>query len=281
MSEQWTTVIKADAQWFDLRLKELYKYRDLIGLFVKRDFTVQYKQTILGPLWFVINPLLTTGIYTIVFGGIAGLSTEGTPQFVFYLISYALWMYFSTCVTQTANTFVGNAGIFGKVYFPRLTMPIATVLFSLVNFGVVFLMGLVVMGYYIINGNKAISPNLYILLVPILILQTALLGLGFGIIVSALTTKYRDLAVLVSFGIQLWMYATPVVYPVSILSENAKKVIMLNPMTPIIQNFRYALLGVGEFDVCYWLVSIVVTCMVLFTGVLLFNRIERTFMDTV
>lgn len=278
--DEYTTHIKSKNGWFDFDLKELVKYRDLIGLFVKRNFISQYKQTILGPLWFVINPLLTTLMQTIVFGGIAGISTEGVPQFAFYITSNTIWIYFSTCITQTANTFVSNSGIFGKVYFPRLTMPIATVLFSLVNFGVVFCMALFAILIYILAGYTLI-PNNTLILIPVLVLQTAILGLGFGIIVSSLTVKYRDLAILVAFGVQLWMYATPVVYPLSQVTGKLKVLILLNPISPIVNNFRYALLGCGRFETTYWYISILGTFFVLIIGVLLFNKVERTFMDTV
>lgn len=278
--DEYTTHIKAKNGWFDIDFKELLKYKDLIVLFVKRNFVVQYKQTILGPLWFIINPLLTTLMQTFVFGGIAGMSTDGVPQFAFYITSNAIWMYFSTCITQTSNTFVANAGIFGKVYFPRLTMPLATVIFALINFCVILIMSVIAIIFYIFTG-EGVHPNIYILLVPIMVIQTALLGLGFGIIISSLTTKYRDLAVLVTFGVQLWMYATPVVYPMSQITGKLKKIILLNPLSPIVNNFRYALLGCGEFETTYWYISIVTTLVVLFIGIVLFNKVEKTFMDTV
>lgn len=279
MSE-YITHIKAKNKWLDVNLKEIIEYRDLIFLFVKRNFIVQYKQTILGPLWFVLNPLLTTLIYTFVFGNIAHISTEGVPQFTFYLVSNAIWTYFSLCITQTSNTFTSNAAIFGKVYFPRLTMPIATVIYSLINFSVIFVMAIVAIAYYMTQGYS-IRPNAYILVIPILIVQTALLGLGSGIIVSALTTKYRDLAILVSFGVQLWMYITPIVYPTSQLSPFLQKVIMINPLAPIVNNFRYALLGCGHFENIFWYLSIIVTIIILSIGIILFNKVEKTFMDTV
>lgn len=278
--EEYTTHIKAKSGWFDLRLKELLQYKDLIWLFVKRNFAVQYKQTILGPLWFIISPLLTTVVHTFVFGNIAGISTDGVPQFLFYLTSNAIWIYFSTCLNQTSNTFVNNASIFGKVYFPRLTMPISVVIFSLVNFAVIFAMAVVAMIVYKVQG-AAVQPNLLALLVPVLVLQTAALGLGFGIIISSLTTKYRDLTVLVSFGVQLWMYATPIVYPLSGITGKLRVLISLNPITPIVNNFRYALLGCGTFETTYWFISIGTTVAVLMIGILLFNKVEKTFMDTV
>lgn len=280
MDSEWTTVIKPKSKWFEINLRELFQYKDLIFLFVKKNFAVQYKQTILGPLWFIINPLLTTIMYTLIFGRIAGLSTDGIPMFAFYLCSNALWQYFSTCINQTSNTFTSNAGVFGKVYFPRLTVPIATVIFSLINFAVIFAMSLLVNGYYIIIGEE-IHPNIAMLLIPLLVLQTAALGLGFGIIISSLTTKYRDLTVLVSFGVQLWMYATPVVYMPEQIPGKLQILLMLNPVSPIICNFRYALLGCGQFESMYWGISWGVTIAVLAIGILLFNRVEKTFMDTV
>lgn len=280
MEEKWTTIIKPKTGWFELNIKEVWKYRDLIWLFVKRNISVQYKQTILGPIWFIINPLMTTIIYTVVFGSIAGFSTDGVPHFAFYLCSTVIWQYFASCVNNTSNTFTSNAGIFGKVYFPRLTMPISTVLYALVNFVVVFIMCIITIVVYMCRENK-IYPTGYVALIPFLVIQTAMLGLGVGIIVSSLTTKYRDLVVLVSFGVQLWMYATPVVYSSSQLPEYLKRIVMLNPMSPILNNFRYAMLGCGTFELFYWGISILVTLLILALGILLFNRVEKTFMDTV
>ena len=280
MEEKWDIIIKPKTGWFELNIGELLRYRDLIYMFVKRSFTSQYKQTILGPLWFIISPLLTTFVSTIVFGNIAGIQTDGVPYFLFHLCGYTLWSYFSTCVSQTASTFTANAPILGKVYFPRLVMPISTVMFSFINTGIIFVMTIITMVCYAIAGIPC-HPNAYILTVPILFLQVALLGLGFGIIISALTTKYRDLIVLISFGLQLWMYATPVVYPVSQLTDGLKKIVMLNPVSPIINNMRYAMLGCGTFEMGYWIISLVVTFVVLIGGMILFNKVEKTFMDTV
>lgn len=280
MEENWTTIIKPKTGWFELNLKELKQYKDLVFLFVKRTFSAQYKQTILGPLWFIINPLLTTIMFTLIFGQMAGLSTDGVPQFAFYLCSTAIWQYFATCINQTSNTFAGNASIFGKVYFPRITMPLSTVIFSLINFAVIFVVAILVITFYLFTG-ESVHPNAYAFLIPVLVGQTALLGLGFGIIISSLTTKYRDLSILVSFGVQLWMYATPVVYSVNQFDSEIRKIIMLNPMSPIVHNFRYALLGCGTFEWIYWVISMLVTIVVLLVGILLFNKIEKTFMDTV
>ena len=279
MNERFTTVITAKRRWFDIDLKELWHYRDLIMLFVRRTFVSQYKQTILGPAWAVIQPLFTTVIFTVIFGNIAGLAPGGVPTFVFYLAGSIAWTYFSGCLTATASTFTANASVMGKVYFPRLVMPVATVISQLISFAIQFLFFLLFFAYYVVTGN--VAPNLYLLLTPLLILQMACLGLGFGIIISALTTKYRDLAMLVSFGVQIWMYLTPVAYDISMIPDRLLPVYMLNPMTPVINTFRYGFLGTGNFDAGYYLVSWAVTVVVLFLGVILFNRVEKTFMDTV
>lgn len=278
--ENWTTIIKPKTGWFDINLKELVQYKDLIIMFVKRDFKTMYKQTILGPLWIIINPLMTTLMYTIVFGNIANIPTDGMPQIVFYMLGTTVWTYFSSCLTKTSSTFTANAGIFGKVYFPRLVTPISTVISGLINFGVQFLMFLGFMAYFMIKGSP-IEPNLWILITPLLLVQLAALALGFGIIISSMTTKYRDLAVLVGFGVQLWMYATPVVYPASQIGGKLKTLMMLNPVSPIVESFRYAFLGSGSIPWNYLGISVVTTLVVLFAGVVLFSRVEKTFMDTV
>lgn len=280
--EDWTTIIKPQTGWFEFDFKEIKQYKDLIFMLVKRSFVAQYKQTILGPLWFVLNPLLTTFVSTIVFGNIAGIQTDGIPYFLFHLCGSILWGYFSTCVSQTSATFTANASILGKVYFPRVIMPISTVLFSAINMIIVFGMTVIAIIVYALSGVQFnIRIGIHILMIPLLMLQTALLSLGIGVIVSSLTTKYRDLTVLVSFGLQLWMYATPIVYPVSALQGKIRTLIMLNPMTPIISNFRYVMLGVGRFEVFYWLISIGVTIAIALIGLILFNRVEKTFMDTI
>lgn len=278
--ENWTTIIKPKTGWFDINLKELIQYKDLIVMFVKRDFKTMYKQTILGPLWIIINPLMTTLMFTVVFGNIANISTDGMPQIVFYMLGTTVWTYFSSCLTKTSSTFTGNAAIFGKVYFPRLVTPISTVISGLINFGVQFLMFLGFMAYFMIKGSP-IEPNLWILITPLLLVQLAALALGFGIIISSMTTKYRDLAVLVTFGVQLWMYATPVVYPASQIGGKLKTLMMLNPVSPIVESFRYAFLGSGSIPWNYLGISVVTTLVVLFAGVVLFSRVEKTFMDTV
>lgn len=280
MQENWTTIIKPKTGWFDINLKELFQYKDLIIMFVKRDFKTLYKQTILGPLWIIINPLLTTIMYTIVFGNIANISTDGMPQIVFYMLGTTVWTYFSTCLTKTSTTFTTNATIFGKVYFPRLVTPISTVISGLINFAVQFVMFLCFAIYFYVNGSP-IEPNMYILITPLLLAQLALLSLGFGVIISSLTTKYRDLAVLVTFGVQLWMYATPVVYPASQIGGKLKTLMMLNPVSPIVESFRYAFLGSGSIPWNFLGISVITTLVVLFIGVVLFSRVEKTFMDTV
>ena len=280
---EWNIVIKPKTGWFEIDLKEIWHYRDLILMFLKRNFNSSYKQTILGPLWFLITPLMSSTMFTLIFGKIANISTDGVPQFLFYLCSNTAWGYFSACLNSTASTFVGNAGLFGKVYFPRLVIPITNVIYSLLSFSIHMLLLFVVMIIFAVNGN-VVQPNIHILLLPIMILQMALLGLGAGIIISSVTTKYRDLSILVGFGMQLLMYATPVVYPVSQLKNLGAKyvnLIMLNPVAPIINNFRYAVLGCGSMDYKYWSISWIVTLVVLFIGMLIFNRGEKTFMDTV
>lgn len=279
----WDFIIRPKTGWLEINLAEIWHYKDLIFMFLKRNFTSAYKQTILGPLWFIISPLMSSSMHTVIFGQIANISTDGVPQFLFYLCSNAAWGYFSTCLTSTARTFTGNAGLFGKVYFPRLVSPITTVIYALLGFFIQVAIMFVCMGIFALNGAHA-APNIYILLVPLMILQMALLGLGIGIIISSVTTKYRDLQVLVGFGVSLWMYATPVVYPVSQImttKPELMKYIMLNPVAPIVNNFRYALLGCGSMDYFHWGISWIVTIVFLFLGIIVFNKVEKTFMDTV
>ena len=280
MEKEWTTVIEPKKRLFELNLKEVWQYRDLIWLFVKRDFTTKFKQTILGPLWYVIQPLFTTIVQTFVFGGIAKLPTDGVPQFLFYMAGNVPWAYFSSCLLSTSNTFVMNSGVFGKVYFPRLTTPIATVISSLFNFVVQFIMFLGFTLYFALTG-AGITVTWVAALTPLFVIQMALLGMGFGIIISSLTTKYRDLQVLVTFGISLWMYATPVIYSGTTLSPKLYSVMMLNPMAPIIELMRYGWLGSGTAPFFYWGISWVVTAVVLLIGIIIFNKVEKTFMDTV
>lgn len=280
MDQHFSTVIKPKSGWFEINLKEIWQYRDLIMLFVRRTFVAQYKQTILGPAWAIIQPLFTTVIFTVIFGNMAGLAPGGVPTFAFYLCGSIAWTYFSGSLTATASTFTANASIMGKVYFPRLVMPISTVISNLISFAIQFLFFLLFFLFYWLTG-AGVHPNALVLLTPVLVIQMACLGLGFGIIISALTTKYRDLAMLVSFGVQIWMYLTPVAYDISIIPQRLMSLYMLNPMTPIINTFRYAFLGTGTFEVGYYLMSWAVTAVVLAVGILLFNRVEKTFMDTV
>ena len=278
--EQFTTHIKAKTGWFDIDIKELIKYKDLIYLFFKRNYATRYKQTILGPLWLILNPLITVTLYAFVFGNLAGLSTDGIPQFVFYLCSNALWTFFSTSLTQTSGTFTANAAIMGKVYFPRLVMPISSVITGVLDLAIQLGMLVVIMiGYAVTGYHFNIGPT--VLLAPVIILQAGILGLGCGIIIAALTTKYRDLVVLVGFGVQLWMYATPVVYTAGLIPEKYISIYMLNPMSPIMECWRSAVIGTGKFLWGYWGISWIITLIVLFFGVILFSKIEKTFMDTV
>lgn len=280
MEEKWTTVLKPRTKWGNINLKELFSYKDLILLFVKRNYVTKYKQTILGPLWLIISPLMTTLMFVIVFGNIAGLSTDGTPQIAFYMAGNVVWAYFAACVNQTSNTFVSNAGVFGKVYFPRMVVPISTVLTGMVDFLVQFVLFLMILFFLTVTGIR-IPISMWVLVTPVLVLQLALLGMGVGIIVSSLTTKYRDLAILVTFGVQLWMYASPVVYSVTQIPEKYRFLYLLNPVSPIITMFRYAFLGTGYLPLLSWGISWITTIVVVIIGVLLFSRIEKTFMDTV
>ncbi len=281
MQEQnFDTVVSGKKKVFDLNLKEIWKYKDLIVLFVRRTFVSQYKQTVLGPLWAIIQPLLTTVIVTVIFGNLAGLAPEGIPSFLFFFCASISWGYFSSCLTSTSHTFTANAGILGKVYFPRLVMPISTVLSQLISFAIQFLFFVAFLIFYVVTDSN-VAPNIYMLLTPLLLVHMAALSLGVGIIISALTTKYRDLAMVVGFGTQLWMYATPVNYDISIIPERFMSLYMLNPMTPIITMFRYAFLGYGEPNWTYYGISVAVTAVILFIGIIMFNRVEKTFMDTV
>ena len=286
-NENWTTVIKPRTGLFEVNLKEIWEYRDLLNLFVKRTITVQYKQTILGPLWWIIQPALTVIMYMVVFGGIAGIPTDGIPQPLFYLGGIAMWQYFSDCLNKTSNTFVSNAGIFGKVYFPRLIMPLSSVISNLVRFGIQLGLFVIVYIYFVIVG-KAPSPNWYLVLFPLLVVILAGLALGFGIIISSLTTKYRDLQILFTFFVQLWMYATPIVYPLSqvagkkVMGLDLATLLCINPVTPVIETFKHGALGAGEFIGWGWLAySFVFMLLLLSVGILIFNKVQKSFMDTV
>ena len=276
----WTTVIRPKAGMFDIDFRELIKYKDLWRMFVRRDIVTQYKQTILGPLWFFINPIFTTVMYIIVFSRIAGIPTDGLPEPLFYLSGICMWNYFSTCLTKTSSTFNDNHGIFGKVYFPRLIMPLSTVTSSLFTFGIQLTLFIVVYIYYIVIGVD-IMPNIYILLFPVLIIMMAGLALGFGIIISSMTTKYRDLTILFSFMVQLWMYATPIIYPLSEMPADRQWIMALNPITSIIETFKFSILGEGVFSWGYLGYSFAFMCVVLGIGIVVFNKVQRSFMDTV
>lgn len=275
------THISSRHRLLDLNLKEVWQYRDLIWLFTKRSFVVTYKQTILGPAWIFLTPLISSIIYAFVFGGIAGIGTDGVPQILFYLCGNAIWGYFAGCVTKNASTFTANAGVFGKVYFPRLTMPISNVLSSVIQFFVQMILVLGFLAYYAITGQ--VHPHWEAwLAIPLVLLHLGLLGLGFGIIISSLTTKYRDLAILVNFGVQLWMYATPIVYPMSQLGDGLMKtILMINPVTAPVELLRYAVLGQGQIMPGYLALSGGITLIVVLAGIMIFNRVEKTFMDTV
>lgn len=274
------TVVSAKRGLFNLNLKELWKYRDLVILFVKRDLKNVYKQTVLGSLWIVINPFLSTFVFTVIFGIIANISTDGIPQFLFYMSGNILWSFFSSCFNRASSTFLSNARIFGKVYFPRLVMPLSGIIYNSITFLVQFVMFAILVTVYALTGAN-VHPNLIVLALPILLIHIAFLGTGTGLIISSLTTKYRDLNVLVSFGLTLWMYLTPVVYPVSQIPESFRWVMLLNPVAPIVETFRYAFLGSGSFEWFSLLISAAVTAVLLILGMIVFNQVEKNFIDTV
>ncbi len=276
----WDLIIKPKRGLLDVNLKAIWQYRDLIFLFVRRNLVAKYKQTILGPLWFVIQPVLTTFIYTIIFGNLAKISTDNLPHALFYLSGIVSWSYFAHCLNSTSNTFVTHSGIFGKVYFPRLVIPIAIVISNIVQFFIQLFLLIMFMIYFKVAGAN-FSINSYVFLLPLLIVLMAGFGLGFGIIISSLTTKYRDLTNLVAFGVQLWMYATPVIYPLSAIPEKYKIYFLLNPISPVIETFRYALLGAGSFHLWHLLYSVFAAIVILALAILMFNKIEQNFMDTV
>jgi lipopolysaccharide transport system permease protein len=279
-TENWDLIITPRKKWYDLQLTDVWHYRDLIALFVRRDFVSRYKQTILGPLWFLIQPLLTSVVFTVIFGNIAQLPTDGLPQLLFYMSGNVLWGYFSSCLTSTSNTFVANARLFGKVYFPRMVMPISTVISNLITFAIQFVFFLGFFLFFFLRGS-AIQLTTWALTLPLLILLMAGLGLGFGIIISSMTTKYRDLTYLVSFGVSLWMYATPVIFPVSSIPEQWRWVANVNPITPLIETFRAGFLGAGDASWARLGYSAAFMVVVMFIGVIIFNRVEKTFIDTV
>jgi len=277
----YTTIIKPQNKLFEIDFKEIWRYRDLLVMFIKRDIVTQYKQTILGPTWYFIQPALTTIMYMVVFGGIAGISTDGLPQPLFYLAGIVLWQYFSECLNKTSATFTQNQHIFGKVYFPRLISPLSNVLSNLVRMSIQFLLFLIVYVYYVAVGVD-VMPNTYALLLPLLIVMLACLSLGFGIIISSMTTKYRDLTILFTFIVQLWMYATPVIYPLSTITNEKIRMLMgINPLTSIFEAFKYGMLGVGQFSWGGLGYSFGFMVVLLLVGVVVFNKVQRSFMDTV
>ena len=278
--ENWTEVIEPRTNLLDLHLRDVWRYRDLVMMFVRRDFISTYKQTILGPIWFIIQPILTTITFVIIFGRVANLSTDGLPMIVFYLAGITFWNYFAQTLSATSTVFTSNSHLFGKVYFPRLTMPISIVISNIIRFFIQFTLFLFVWVYYLVT-TSAIHPNGLILLTPLLIIIMGLLSLGFGLIFSALTTKYRDLAMLLTFGIQLLMYATPIIYPLSSIPEKYRWLILFNPMSSIVETFRYSFLGSGTFSWAYLGYSLVFTLIILFIGTITFNKVQKSFTDTV
>ncbi|AQX87257.1 ABC transporter permease [Elizabethkingia bruuniana] len=276
---KWTEIIEPQSNLLDLNLKEVWRYRDLLLLLVKRDFVTYFKQTILGPIWFFINPILTTVIYTLVFGNIAGISTNGAPKIAFYLSGVVMWNYFSTSLTQISTVFTVNAPIFGKVYFPRLIMPLSSVVSNLMQFGIQFLLFVIIVIYYTYQGQ--LHPNIFVLITPLLIMLMAAFALGVGMIFSSMTTKYKDMTMLLTFGVQLFMYATPIIYPLSSINNKYKYLVELNPLTSIIENFRYAFLGIGNPNVEMLGYSFIVISIFLVIGAIVFNRVQKGFMDTI
>ena len=281
MNPKYYKQITSEHHLLDLNLKEVWQYRDLIVLFTKRNFITRYKQTVLGPAWLFINPIISSLIYCFIFGGIAGISTGGVPQMLFYMLGNAVWIFFSSCVTKNASTFTANAGVFGKVYFPRLSVPISNILTSVAEFGIQMILVMVFLVYYLIIGT--VHPNWAAwLLIPLLLIELGIMGMGVGIIISSLTTKYRDLSILVSFAVQLWMYITPVVYPLSQAGSGfLRTVLLINPVTAPAEVFRYAVLGEGEIIPLALIWSVAFTVIVAFVGIMIFNKVEKTFMDTV
>ncbi len=276
----WSSIIQADARLINVNPKEIWLYRDLVRLFVWRDFVSVYKQTVLGPLWFVFQPLITTVVYTVVFSKIARISTNDVPPFLFYMVAVLPWNYFSSCLTTTSNTFLSNVGLFGKIYFPRLIMPITVVITNLLTFCFQFLIFLAVYAFYLING-AALHPNYMILLTPFFLLLMGAQAVGVGMIISSLTTRYKDLLFVLGFGVQLWMYATPVVYPLSQVPEKWHWLIFLNPMAAPMESFRYAFFGTGRCSFAQLALSILITLIIFTVGLILFSRSERTFIDTI
>lgn len=281
-SDGWTTVICPSGSLFALNLAEIWRYRDLCAMFIKRDIVTMYKQTVLGPLWFFIQPILTTAMYMVVFGKIAKIPTDGVPPPLFYLAGICLWQYFASCLTKTSSTFVANASIFGKVYFPRLVVPVATVTSHLIKMAIQFLLLVVAYLYFVFVKGVQVSPTGYVLLLPVLVAMVSGLSLGFGILFSSMTTKYRDLRLMLTFIVQLWMYATPVIYPMGMIKGDKLRFVMqLNPLTGIFEAFKYGLLGAGEFSWGMLAYSACFTAVLVMVGVVVFNRVQKSFIDTV
>ena len=278
-TNQWDFVIKNKSSLFDLRLKQVWRYRDLLYLFIDRNFKTTYKQTLLGPLWFFIQPILTTVTFTIIFGNIAKISTDGAPKLIFYMTGITIWSYFSSCLTGVSGVFQANANIFSKVYFPRLIMPLTIIISNLMRFSIQFLLFLCFLFYFYNNGS--INPNIWVFYFPIVLLLMAFLSMGIGLILSSMTTKYRDLSILIGFGVQLLMYASPIIYPVSEVPEQYLFLIKINPLVPVFEYMRYAFLGIGDFSITSFLYTFLMTFIFLASGVLIFNKVQKTFMDTV
>ncbi|WMX15203.1 ABC transporter permease [Aureispira sp. CCB-E] len=280
MKEEWDLIIKPQQKLLSLNLKEIWQYRDLLTMFVKRDVVTVYKQTILGPIWFFVQPIMTTLVYVVVFGNIAGIATDGIPKPLFYLSGIVIWNYFSECFLQTSDTFAQNQDMFGKVYFPRLIMPLSKVVSGLIKFFIQFTLFLIVYFYFVIKGVPVVI-SWSMLLIPYLIILMASLGLGFGLIFTSMTTKYRDLKFLVQFGVQLLMYATPIIYPMSLIEGQLKLAIALNPLAHVIEAFKYSFLGEGELSIIGLTYSTIFATVVLLIGILIFNKTEKSFVDTI
>ncbi|MBR4497348.1 MAG: ABC transporter permease [Bacteroidales bacterium] len=281
MEQNEYTVIKPMSSLLQLNLKDIWHYRDLMMMYVKRNIVTVYKQTILGPLWLVVQPVLTTIMFMFVFGNLAGLSTDGVPGALFYFAGLILWNYFSQCLTGTSGVFIANQNVFGKVYFPRIVVPLATTISNLIQFMIQFAVFVVLYVYYYVTMEVPIVPNVYVVLLPLLVLLCAGLSLGFGIVFSSMTTKYRDLVFLLQFGVQLWMYATPIIYPLNSIPTDKQWIFLLNPVTSIIETFKFGAFGIGVFSWGALVYSFVFMILLLFFGIILFNRIEKSFMDTV
>lgn len=279
--DNYEVVIKSKTKWYEVNLKEVFMYKDLIKLFVQRNFALIYKQTILGPLWLILNPLVTSVVFTMVFGQFAGLSTGDMPQFLFYMSGNTIWMLFSSSVNGTSGTFLNNAHIFGKVYFPRLTVPISQMVTSVINFLIQFAMLVIVYFYFLFFTDETVAFSPYFLLLPLLIIQTALLGTAVGVIISSVTIKYRDLAVAAGLILQMWMYLTPVVYALDSVSGVMRTLLLLNPMTSVVNNFRFCLAGGGELVTGYWIYSAVITVLLAFGSIVLYNKMEKNFVDSI